>query len=346
MKKLVIASTNKNAGKTTIAAGIAKTSDKSIGYIKPFGDRLIYHKKRLWDHDVLLMSDILGLGKKPDYASIGFAHAKLRYMYDEETTKKKILEMVANIGENKELMLIEGGYDLSYGASVHLDPISITDYVKGRLLLVVDGEDYNIMDNLMFIKKYIDVENVNLAGIIINKVKDVEDFKETYLNDITCSGIELLGILPYNKELTYMPVSYLAEHIFAKVIAGEEGIDKIIKHIFVADMSATAALQNPGFKQENKLVITGGDRSDTILAAIEHDTSCIILTNNIMPSPNIISKAADAQIPLLLIPCDSYHATMQIERIEPLLSKDDTKKINLIADMIKKHVEKHVEIGW
>ena len=54
MKKIVVASTHKEAGKTSFIIGISKILDSrglSIGYMKPIGDRLLYQKKRLWDFD-------------------------------------------------------------------------------------------------------------------------------------------------------------------------------------------------------------------------------------------------------------------------------------------------------
>ena len=50
MNKVIIASLRKNAGKTTVMVGLTKALNKKIGYLKPFGDRLIYNKKRLHHH--------------------------------------------------------------------------------------------------------------------------------------------------------------------------------------------------------------------------------------------------------------------------------------------------------
>jgi hypothetical protein len=170
-------------------------------------------------------------------------------------------------------------------------------------------------------------------------VRDAKDFKDVHLPAVKKAGIEVFGVIPYRQELTYMSAAYLVEHLFAKVVAGEDGLGRVIKSVFVGDMSATSALTNTGFKQECKLVITSGDRTDTILAAIERGTSCIVLTNNIMPPSNIISKAADEGVPLVLVPCDSYHAALQIERIEPLLTSEDAEKIGIIEGLIRTHVD-------
>jgi hypothetical protein len=103
-------------------------------------------------------------------------------------------------------------------------------------------------------------------------------------------------------------------------------------------MSVSAAKANPIFYQENKVIITSGDRSDMILAAMENNTAAIILTNNILPPDDIISKATELQIPLLLVTSDTYSVARQIDLMEPLLTKDDANKISLIEQMIRRHV--------
>lgn len=338
MNKIVIASTTRSAGKTSVAVGLAKASRKKIAYMKPFGDRLLY-KKKLWDYDADLMLKLFGLIEKPEDITLGFIHSKMQYAYDEKKTKSQILKMVKDISRNKDVLFIEGGCDLSFGSSVHLDPIAVANYVGARMLLIADGSDTKILDDLAFIKKYLDVENVNLAGVIINKVKDVEDFEKKHIKDIEGEGIVVFGVLPYKPELTYMPVKYLAEHLSARVIAGGGGLDKVIKNMFVADMSATAALQNPGFRRDSKMVVTSGSRTDTIIAAIENDTSCVVVADNIMPPSHVLSKASDADVPLLLVPGDAYHTVVQIEKIEPLLTRDDTQKIVLLEHMVKSHID-------
>ncbi len=94
MNKVIIASLRKNAGKTSIMVGLTKAQNKKIGYLKPFGDRLIYKKKRLWDYDSALIANIFGLSETPEDMSIGFDYSKLRYIYDKKTTREKVSELL------------------------------------------------------------------------------------------------------------------------------------------------------------------------------------------------------------------------------------------------------------
>lgn len=340
MDKLVIASTHRNSGKTSIIIGLAKMLGKDLGYLKPFGDRLYYQKKRLWDYDSALMTNIFALEEDPYDMSIGFEHSKVRYMYNEETIKKKLFEMISAVTGDKNLLFVEGAENLTYGAFVNLDAISLARYIDGKLLIVVSGDDGIIMDNLSFVKKYMDMTDVDFKGVIINKVQDLEDFKDTYLDSIQKMGIDVIGIIPHKRELTYLAVNYLADRLFAKVIAGEAWLNNTIKNVFIGAMSVDAALQALIFKKEDKLVITSGDRSDMIIAALESSTSCVVLTNDILPTSNIISRAYESEIPLLLVSGDTYQVAKQIESIEPMLTKDDAEKIDLLEQLAKKHIDR------
>ena len=339
MDKLIIASTRKDSGKTSIIIGMAKLLGKEFGYLKPFGDRLYYRKKRLWDYDSALMTGVFNLEESPEDMSIGFEHTKIRYMYTEETIGDKLSEMLADAGKGRDLLFIEGPQSLSYGSFVHLDALSVAKSVGGKLIVVVSGDEGSVMDDLAFIKKSVDMTGANFGGVIINKVQDIEDFKDSYLDSINGMGINVIGILPYKPELTHLSVNNLTERFFVKVIAGEGGLNRVIKNVFIGAMNAEAALEEPIFKKGEKLIITGGDRDDMIIAALESDTSCVVLSNNIVPGSTIIAKASEKNIPLLLVSEDTYQIARQIDTIEPVLTKDDTAKMTAIEAMVREHID-------
>ena len=339
MDKVVIGSMRKSAGKTSTIVGIAGALNKKMAYLKPFGERMLYRKKRLWDYDSALITQIFGLQEDPVDMSIGFDHSKLRYMYDEEGIQQKLREATAHIGNDKEILFIEGGKDLTYGISIYLDTLSLARYTGSKLFIVVSGEEDTMLDEILFLKKHVDLAGVHLGGIIVNKVQNLDEFQNTHLAVIREMGVRVIGVIPYQSELTFYAVDYLVDQLFAKVITGEGGLKRVVKNIIIGAWSANVFLQTPVFKKENKLVITGGDRTDMILASLESDTSGIILTNNILPPPNIISKAAERNIPLLMVFSDTYQTAKQIENLEPLLTKDDTDKVELLKELCRKHVD-------
>lgn len=334
--RIVFASMSESAGKTSMIVGLGKALGKKIGYMKPMGDRLLYQKKRLWDYDSALVTNIFGLKLKPEDITIGFEHSKLGYMYDDAGRKQKLLEIAGTIEQDCDILFVESGRNLRYGCSVNLDAVHIAKDLDAKLVVVLAGTEDTMMDDMAFLKKSVDLKGVKLLGVIINKVVDVDDFEATHMDAIRKMGIDVLGIVPFKETLTQFSMNYLADMLFAKVLAGDDELLKPVKNIFVGAMSATAAMREPAFKKPGKLIITSGDRSDIILAALETDTSGIVLTNNILPSSNIISKAASVKVPLLLVHSDTFHVAKQVDDAVPLLTKDNAGKIKVLEDSAKK----------
>jgi BioD-like phosphotransacetylase family protein len=170
-------------------------------------------------------------------------------------------------------------------------------------------------------------------------VPNLEDFVNIHLPKIKSLNVNVLGVIPYNEELPRFTVNFLADRLFAKIITGESFLNRPVKNIVIGAMSASAAINIPAFHEDNKVVITSGDRHDMITAALEGNTAAVILTGNIEPSPELISKASELKIPLLLVSPDTYQIAKQIDFMEPLLQNDDADKILLLERMIKKHVQ-------
>ena len=338
MPKLIVTSMQKNAGKTSLIIGLTRALNRKIGYMKPFGDRLLYRKKRLWDYDGALMTKIFNIEDLPEDMSLGFDHSKLRYMYDESRSNEKIMEMVNKTGAGKELLIIETGGELSRCISVHLDALTIARITSGKLLVVLSGDNDQVLDDAMFLKRCIDLKDIDFGGVIINKVRDVEEFSTNYLGYFAELDMPVLGILPYRDELTYPSLKFISDVIFAKVLSGERSLDGIIKHIFVGAMGADAVLRVQKFRKENKLVITSGDRSNMILAALDTHSKGIILTNNILPSANLIARASTDNIPMLMVSTDTYQTAKKIDGIVPLITPAEISKIELLTDLVQQNV--------
>lgn len=339
MKTVVVGSTGRSAGKTSLIAGMAKASSKSFGYMKPMGDRLLYRKKRLWDHDCALMTNMFGLSENLEDMTIGFEHSKLMYMYDEDTTRERLSAMVSTAQQGKELVFIEGGRDLAYGTSVFLDTMSVARAVGGDIVVVASDEGNASLDAIAFLQKYVSMTDVSLRGVIVNKIQNLEDYKETNVPELSRRGIDVLGLVPHEVEMTQLSVGQIAGRLLTKTIAGEQGLTRKARNILVAAMSTNAAIRSPLFQREDKLIIVGGDRSDLIVAALQSSTAGIVLTNNIVPSPNIVSQASEQNIPLLLVPFDTYETARQLDNVEPLLTADDTDKLDLCARLVREHVD-------
>jgi hypothetical protein len=70
MKKILVASVREGAGKTSLIVGIAASAKFKYGFLKPFGDRLVYRRKKNWDYDCFLIRNLWKLDTETESEDI------------------------------------------------------------------------------------------------------------------------------------------------------------------------------------------------------------------------------------------------------------------------------------
>ena len=103
--------------------------------------------------------------------------------------------------------------------------------------------------------------------------------------------------------------------LFVNEDGAKDGIDRLVETFVIGAMNTSSALKH--LRQvKSAVVITGGDRVDLAIAALNEDPSCLILTGFIQPDISIVSAANEKGIPVILSPSDTYTTIKNIERIE------------------------------
>jgi BioD-like phosphotransacetylase family protein len=266
-------------------------------------------------------------------------------MFTGDALQRQLAEMAAVMGSGTDLLMVECGRSISCGTSVGLDPLSIARCLGAPLVIISSGSDEDILDDIMFLRSRVDLEGVNLTGFLINGVHAVDNFRELYLPDIEKLSVPVLGIVPHRVELGYFNLRFLADRLFAKVLTCERNLCRIVKHIYIGAMAGDTALQKPFFRKSDKLIITGGDRTDMILAAIESNSAGILLTNNILPPANILARVEESGVPMLLANTDTNEAARRIAGLQPLLTIEDRGRIDLLRELVAAHINVPALIG-
>jgi len=338
MKTIIVASTRAGSGKTSLILGLAGAMKGRAGYMKPMGDRLFYHKKKLWDHDPALFMEVFGMDGEPEDLTIGFEHAKMRYVLDGTGTKERLEGLAGDAGRGRDVLFVEGGRDLWYGASVGLDALSVAEVLGGGLVAVLSGGEDVILDDCHGLMRTLDRTGASLSGVVLNKTEGGENDREALDRAVGELGLRVLGNIPREEALMRPTAEDVAEVLFAKVLAGDENMGRTCRNIFVASMGAEAAARDPALKVEGTLVITSGDRTDMILIALDAGASTVVLTNNHLPPTSVQTRARELGTPLLLVGPRTYQVARQIEGMEPLITARDSAKLELLPKLVGEKV--------
>jgi BioD-like phosphotransacetylase family protein len=84
-------------------------------------------------------------------------------------------------------------------------------------------------------------------------------------------------------------------------------------------------------------VVTGGDRTDLQLAALETSTHCLILTGHLPPTDTVRSRAEDLEIPILSVDLDTLTTVEIIDNTFGQVRLQEPIKVECIRDMMAQY---------
>ncbi len=348
VKAFYLSSLRERVGKSFISLGFIqklKKEGKKFAYFKPIGvPKGAFSNKA--DPDV---SFILNTVYKPQhpYQLISPVSIPDAYYIDLVDASKKeeymqqIKKAYEEITKDVDYIIIEGNPSIRKFVRVGIDDVSIAQMLGITDLIYVSTDSSDrCIDNFFFTKNYFDYRKMNILGILFNKIEFdyIERIKELTDDNISRYNIPILGIIETSLELFSPRVSEVKEQIGGELIneSASSGLDNLVETYLIGAMNAQAALKY--FRQVKKAaVITGGDRADLAVAALDQDVSCLILTGFMQPDLRVITAANEKNIPIILSPSDTYTTMRNLERLKPGIQKDE-------LDKVLKIIEK--EIDW
>jgi hypothetical protein len=152
-------------------------------------------------------------------------------------------------------------------------------------------------------------------------------------------NISVFGVLPEVRGLSALTVGELITLLDAEVLTKYQRSEALVENLTVGAMTADAALSR--FRRSsNKAVITGGDRTDIQLAALETSTTCLILTGNLRPSPLVIKQAEEFGIAVLLVRTNTMETIEQIEKFFGKTRLAQATKLKQFQTLLDAHLDK------
>jgi BioD-like phosphotransacetylase family protein len=343
MKALYVTSVEPYSGKTAVCLALCKKFQElglQVGYLKPMSTQSWRAADgSLGDEDTAFVQATLGL--ELVQSPVIVTHETLRQRLSGES-KEDLLEKVVASAEkasaNKDILFLEGGASLRDGYVMGVSNLQVAEKLGAPAVVIMryHGEMQVMDDALAAHFRLGDL----LLGIIINHVpkESVEFIKEYAEPNLQKRGIRLLGFLPSVPRLSALSIGELHDLLGAEVLTEAYQADALAESFTVGAMTLDAALSRFR-RQQNKAVITGGDRSDIQLAALETSTVVLILTGNLRPSPIVLQQAESLQVPVLLVP----HNTMEtVDLIEGAYGKTrlgQPEKFETFLALLDEHVE-------
>lgn len=347
VKTIYLSSLTERVGKSLVSIGILKKlqkDGKKVAYFKPVGLSKSALTAKM-DSDIGFIQMCVSKDYHP-YDIICPISIPETYYIDaiDADKKEEYLTKIKNaydiVSKDVDYIVIEGNPSIIKYVRVGLDDVTIAQKlgIDSVILMSSDSSDVCI-DNIFFTDKYFKFRNFKIKGVLFNVIdfEYMARIQELSKNHIERYHIPVIGIIEKSIELLSARVSEVQAAIGAELLneGATAGLDNPVETYLIGAMNTQAALKY--FRQVKRAaIITGGDRTDLVLAALQENVSCLILTGFIQPDISVLTLANEKNIPLLLSPSDTYTTMRNISRLKPGLQEGD---VDQITDLIEKQIK-------
>jgi BioD-like phosphotransacetylase family protein len=345
MKSLYVTSVERYSGKTAVCLVLGKCFQEEgykVGYLKPLSLQPWRTAGRVADEDAAFVKEVLDLDVDPvDLSPVVVTDELLRvYLTGQENRDfmAKVKSTSIKAAENKDLLLLEGGGSLREGYVMGLPTPEVAAALGSQVLAIVKFRDeVRLMDDTLAAHFRL---GDAMMGVIINRVTvDDADFVENFARPyFENKGVRVFGVLPEVRSLAALTVGELNSVLDAQILTPEISMENVVENLTVGAMTVDAALRRMR-KQRNKAVITGGDRTDIQLAALETSTACLVLTGNLEPRPLIIKQASELGVPVLLVRENTMETVEAIDAIFGKTRLGQPAKLKMFKDLMQEKVD-------
>ncbi|MBL7071211.1 MAG: AAA family ATPase [Candidatus Omnitrophica bacterium] len=352
--RIFIAATRQNDGKTTVSLGLIAALQKryeNVGFIKPIGQRYLIENGLKVDEDAILIERLCNIkddlqDMSPIAVERGFTEKYIKR--PRKTGLVKIIKNAFNnVSKSKDVVIIEGTGHAGVGSCFDLSNAMVANLLDSKVLLIASGGIGKPIDEILLNMALFEKQNVKIAGVVINKVKDEKYNKVNNLvrKGLKRKGIDVLGVMPYQKLLSAPTVGEISEELGIDFMHGRMNAHNIVNKVLIGAMEPHEAWN---YVEEGSLIITPGDREDMILMAMSSyllqprstaRIAGIVLTGDIMPHKHINALMERSGIPVLIAKKDTYTVTSDVHDMAVKIKPSDAAKAETAIKLVEKHID-------
>ena len=343
MTTLYVTSLESYSGKSALCLGLAlrlRAEGIEVGYMKPLGRLGIKVNDQYTDEDALFIWKALGIEEDWELACPVLLTTELvecPLAGPVTGLAEKVQEAHQRLSRDCDLLIMEGPADLAQGLSLGIPPAQVAALTEAKTVLVTRYHPSLSLDGMLSAKAIL---GESLIGVVVNDApKEKIPFTQGCLAPFLARhGLELYGVLPRDRVLMSITIGELSKCVGGKVLCCEDKLGELVENFMVGAMNVDAALRY--FRRTpNKAVITGGDRADIQLAALETSTKCLILSGNLYPDAAILGKATEMGVPMILVETDTMRTVEAVEGAMGRIRLSNPQQVKRMEELVEEHID-------
>lgn len=351
MNALYLTATGPLSGKTAAALGIMHMLSLSMRDVAIF--RPIINTPQMTDRDpdIHLMMEQFKL--RQDYAeTFVYTHEEARKVInrgDHDLVIETIMKQFKKLQAEHEFVFVEGtdflGKDAVYEFELNAE---IASNLGCPVMLVVNGDHPadDLRQSLQNVMATMNENSLEVIATIINRghlsQMELDEIRDALSTE---AHRALVYAIPDDATIAKATMYDVKKSLGAEVLYGENRLDTMVGSYLIAAMHIDNFLK---YVEKDQLIITPGDRTDILLAAIgtrmsssKPDIAGVLLTGGMKPPIEVcelIEGWTNSPLPILMTNTLTYQSVMALHEVSGYIEPTDTRKINTVLGLFTHHV--------
>ncbi len=348
-KKIFIAATGQNTGKTTASLfllHLARKKYKRVGFIKPIGPKPSILKGIVVDKDAALIAQVFGLEKDLRLMSpVVLKPGSTRQVIDGEISvddlQQRVIHACAELENKCDYLIIEGAGHAGVGSVIRLSNARIAKLLNAPVLMVTGGGLGNVVDSVYMNLALFQKEGVDVRAILANKlIPEKRDISLDYLRRCFVEEpFKVLAGFDYQPVLANPTLRRIANLLALPLHGNKRDAQRIINQIQIGAASTQRVAE---ILKESTLLIVTSSRDELLVTMANlyqfpayRSKIAGLLIPGIVPVSSITQQIIDrSNIPYLRTHDQS---TAELYRIitedVSKLTAEDTEKLDLVRKL-------------
>lgn len=271
-RKIFIAASGQNIGKTTISVSLLHLAQKKygrVGFMKPLGPKPALLRGVSVDKDAALIAQVFGLDKDLPYMSPVVVHPDTsRQAIDGkiplDELPDRILASYAELEKHCDFIVIEGSGHPGVGSVLNLSNARIAKMLNAPVLMVSGGGVGNVIDTLAMNTALFKLEGAEVRGVLVNKL--FSEKRAQTLDYLTRAfagkPFSVLGGFDYKPVLANPTLSRVARLLDLPLHGNRREVRRIIHHVQIGAASTQRVTE---MLRDSSLLLVTSSRDELLV---------------------------------------------------------------------------------
>ena len=273
-KKLFIAATGQNCGKTTMSVSLMHLARKKygrVGFVKPIGPKIEMFGDRMVDMDAALMAKAYDLEEdialmSPVALHKNFTREFLAGRIDPKALENSLVSAVRELERKNDFLIIEGAGHAGVGSIIGLNNARVAHLLEAPVIIVTGSGIGSVVDSLRLNMALFEKEGADVRMALINKVRYDKRRQIIDLVKLAFAGTELniTGGFNFSPILANPTLGHISRLLGLPLRANAKERSRIINNIQLGAASSQRVVDS--LLEDTLLVVTGS--RDELLVTI------------------------------------------------------------------------------